>query len=220
MTLPVTRPHPRQIRNIYTAKADANDTFIDPNYVPYTMPDETHSDSRSDTTVDVQTSGHVERAVLGAMLDPDGRCRPTTVGEVLPAVRGVVERGDYGNVGPRSPATVVRRSSVRRTFGQLDQKGLVQRVEDVPVDELRADRNALGPLEGDDPTDPRSYARVSDDGRVTDWLLTTEGLQEIERLDTRYAAELDELAARYGRPPGETTTRIDPDDTDSNSAGE
>ena len=176
------------------------------------MSDATNPDGETDTTVHVQTSGHVERAVLGAMLDPDGRCRPTTVSDVLPSVRGVVERGDYGNVGPRSPATVVRKSSVRRTLGQLGQKGLVRRLEEVPVDELRADRNALGPLEGDDPTDPGSYARVSDDGRVTDWLLTAEGRRELERLDARYAAELDELAARHGRPPGETTTRIRPDD--------
>ncbi|UPW01931.1 hypothetical protein M0R88_07490 [Halorussus gelatinilyticus] len=39
--------------------------------------------------------------------------------------------------------------------------------------------------------------------------LTDEGRHEVERLDARYAAEMDDLAARYGRPRGETTTRID-----------
>lgn len=178
-------------------------------------------------TEDVQTSGHVERAVLGQMVTPDGRRRPTTVGDVLPAVGAVVERGGYGNVGPRSPTTVVRKSSIRRTFGQLEEKELIRRVESLPVDQLRADRNALGPLEGEDPTEPGSYARVSNDGRVTDWLLTEEGRRELNRLDARYATELDELAARYGRPPGETTARVDVDatsDTDppdgDDSAGE
>jgi hypothetical protein len=178
------------------------------------MQDTTNSDGQSDTAADeVQTSGHVERAILGAMVDSNGRYPPTRVSDVLPAVRAVVERGDYGNVGPRSPTTVVRKSSVRRTFGQLEEKGLVRRVERLSVDELRADRHALGALEGEDPTDPRSYARVSDDGRVTDWLLTDDGHRELERLDARFAAELDELAARYGRPPGETTARIEVDAT-------
>lgn len=188
------------------------------------MQDTTESDSQSDTTADaVQTSGHVERAVLGAMVDSERRHPPTRVSDVLPAVRAVIERGDYGNVGPRSPTTVVRKSSVRRTLGQLEEKGLVRRVESLSADELRADRHALGELEGDDPTDPASYARVSDDGRVTDWILTDEGHREIERLDARFAAELDDLAARYGRPPGETTARIEGDTAvagDPEKAGE
>ena len=66
----------------------------------------------------------------------------------------------------------------------------------------------LGTCDGD-PEELSGYSRLSDDARVTDWILTADGVREVERLDARFRAELDELAGRYGRPPGETTTRID-----------
>lgn len=159
-----------------------------------------------------RTSGHVERTIVHHLAGADAdRSGPTTVGDVLEDVAAVVERGDYGNPGIRNPeATNVRQSTIRRTFGQLAEKGLVQRVADLDPERLREDRFALGELDpGGDPEDPAAYARTADDARVTDWVLTDEGRREVERLDARYEAELDALAARHGRPRGETTARVD-----------
>jgi hypothetical protein len=104
----------------------------------------------------------------------------------------------------------VRKSSIRRTFTQLAEKGLVRRVEELSESQLREPRFDLGTLDpGGDPGDPSAYSRTSDDARVTDWILTDAGRREVDRLDERYAQELDELAARYGRPRGETIARID-----------
>ncbi|NEU58459.1 hypothetical protein [Halorussus sp. MSC15.2] len=158
------------------------------------------------------TSGHVERTILHHMTGEDAdRSAPTTVSGVLDDVAGVIERGDYANIGPKGAAgATVRKSTIRRTFSQLAEKGLVRRVEDLAASELRDSRFDLGPLDADGVADdPAAYARTSDDARVTDWVLTDEGRREVQRLDARYAAELDELAARYGRPHGETTDRID-----------
>lgn len=157
----------------------------------------------------LQTSGHVERAILHHMVGDDGQYAPTTVSQVLDDVAAVIERGGYGNIGPNETAgAAVRKSTIRRTFKQLHEKGLVRRVEDLGPSELRAERFDLGTPEGD-PDQPAAYPRTSDDARVTDWILSDEGRQEVERLDARYAEELDELAARYGRPSGETAARID-----------
>jgi len=156
------------------------------------------------------TNGHIERTILHCMVgtDPD-RYEPTRVSAVLDPLAAVIERGGYGNVGMRNEAPTVRKSSVRRTFTQLAEKGLIQRVDELAPAELRADRFDLGALTGDDPDDPRAYAKVSDDARVTDWILTDEGRAEVGRLDARYAAELDKLAARYGRGRGETAARVE-----------
>lgn len=159
-----------------------------------------------------RTSGHVERTILHHMAgDDDGRYAPTTVSDVLDEIAAVLERGDYANLGMRGSAgSNVRKSTIRRTFTQLQEKGLVERVEELSGSELRDSRFDLGSLDDDgDPDDPSAYARTSDDARVTDWILTDEGHREVELLDARYAAELDELAARYGRPRGETTRRVE-----------
>lgn len=167
------------------------------------------SDGRQPADETLATSGHLERAVLHHMVSESGGARPTTVSAVLDDVAAVIERGDYGNIGPRNTAgAAVRKSSLRRTFTQLREKGLVRRVGDLEPTALQSDRYDLGPAAGD-PTDPAAYARTSDDARVTDWLLTETGRREVARLDARYAAELDALAARYGRPRGETTARVD-----------
>lgn len=161
---------------------------------------------------ELRTSGYVERTVLHHMAgDGDGPSVPTTVGDVLDDVAAVVERGDYGNLGPRgADGALVQKSTIRRAFTQLHEKDLVQRVGDLVAPELRDGRFELGTLDPDgDPADPAAYSRTSDDARVTDWLLTTEGQREVRRLDARYADELDDLAARYGRPRGETTVRVD-----------
>ncbi|KZN23868.1 hypothetical protein A4G99_13580 [Haladaptatus sp. R4] len=156
------------------------------------------------------TSGHVERTILNHMVGDDSeRSTPTTVGGVLDDIAAVIRRGEYGNIGPRTAESgTVRQSTIRRTFTQLREKGLVRRVEELSESELREDRFDLGTSNGDR-ADPNAYSETSDDSRVTDWILTDNGRQEVERLDARYAAELDELAARYGRPRGETTDRID-----------
>jgi hypothetical protein len=137
---------------------------------------------------------------------------PTTVSDVLEDVASVIERGGYENLGPRNTAgATVRKSSIRRTFTQLAEKGLVQRVEELSESQLPESRFDLGTPDPDgDPDDPTAYSRTTDDARVTDWILTDDGRREIERLDDRYSEELDELAARYGRPRGETIARIDP----------
>jgi len=135
---------------------------------------------------------------------------PTRVSDVLEPLAAVIERGDYGNLGMRNDAPTVRQSTVRRTFTQLEAKGLVVRVEELDASALASDRYDLGALsEGGDPTDPVDYGGTSDDARVTDWVLTDEGRREVERLDERYQAELDALAARFGRPRGTTTDRVD-----------
>jgi hypothetical protein len=160
----------------------------------------------------LKTSGHVERTILQCMTGDGGTGRaPTIVSDVLDDVAAVIERGGYANVGPSSAAAgTVRKSSVRRTFTQLADKGLVSRVSELDESTMRDSRYDLGTLDPDgSPDDPTAYARTSDDARVTDWVLTDEGRREVERLDARYAAELDELAARYGRPVGKTTARID-----------
>jgi len=158
------------------------------------------------------TSGHVERTVLHCMVDADGRYVPTRVSDVLEPLAAVIERGDYGNLGPRNEHATVQRSSVRRTFGQLAEKGLIVRVADLDAGALASDRYAFGELDaGGDPHDPGAYAATSDDGRVTDWVLTEAGAAELGRLDAVYAAELDALAARFGRPPGATTARVEPE---------
>lgn len=175
------------------------------------MTDETETDGADPPTDGgLLTNGHIERTILHCMVgsDPD-RYQPTRVSAVLDPLAAVIERGGYGNVGMRNDSPTVRKSSVRRTFTQLAEKGLIQRVDDLGPADLRADRFDLGDLEGDDPDDPRAYTKVSDDARVTDWILTDEGRAEVDRLDARYAAELDELAARYGRGRGETTARVD-----------
>ncbi len=156
------------------------------------------------------TSGHVERTILHHMIGDDyERYTPTTVGGVLDDIAAVIRRGGYANIGPKTAKSgTIRRSTVRRTFMQLREKGLVRRVDDLSESELREDRFDLG-ISDSDPADPNSYSNTSDDARVTDWILTDDGCREVERLDARYAAELDELAARYGRPRGETTERID-----------
>jgi len=186
------------------------------NSVPFRMTNETHS-SEPDTLPDDQTgepddpktSGHVERTVLHHMAG--AAPAPTTLGAVLDEVAAVIERGGYGNAGPRGGggAPLVQQSTVRRTFGQLAEKGLVGRVGDLPAENLRGGPVDLGDLVGEDPTDPAAYAATADDARVTDWYLTDAGRREVDRLDARYEAELDELAARYGRPRGETTERVE-----------
>ncbi len=162
------------------------------------------------TEAEVLTSGHVERTILHHMVGDDSeRSTPTTVGGVLDDIAAVIKRGGYANIGPKTAESgTVRQSTVRRTFMQLREKGLVRRVEELSESELRDDRFDLGTSNGD-PSDPTAYSKTSDDARVTDWILTDDGRREIERLDARYTAELDELAARYGRPRGETTDRID-----------
>ncbi len=161
---------------------------------------------------ELRTSGHVERTILHHMVGDDYESyAPTTVSAVLDDVAAVIERGGYANIGPEGAADVtVRKSTVRRTFTQLAEKGLVRRVSDLAASELRDSRFDLGALEDDEAADdPTAYARTTDDARVTDWVLTDEGRREVERLDARYEAALDDLAARYGRPRGETTARID-----------
>ena len=178
------------------------------------MANETENPERGEQPADepLQTSGHVERTILHHMVGDDAeRYAPTTVSAVLDDVAAVIERGEYANIGPSGAAgATVRKSTVRRTFKQLRKKGLVQRVAELDASELRAQRFDLGEPDSDvDPDDPTAYSRTSDDARVTDWVLTDAGRREVERLDARYAAELDELAARYGRPRGETTARVD-----------
>jgi hypothetical protein len=161
---------------------------------------------------ELRTSGHVERTILNHMVGEDyERYATTTVSAVLDDIAAVIERGDYANIGPKgATGATVRKSTVRRTFKQLHEKGLVQRVGELSPSELRDQRLELGELDGDgDPDDPTAYSRTSDDGRVTDWVITDAGQREVERLDARYAAALDELAARYGRPRGETNARVD-----------
>ena len=168
------------------------------------------TDSRAGDDPDPpRTSGHVKRTVLYCLASRDGG--PMTVGDALEPIGGVVERGGYGNPGPRSnDATVVQRSTVRRAFNQLRDDGLVARVVDLDADALAEGPVALGAVEdGGDPADPAAYAATTDDARVTDWVLTDDGRGEVDRLDRAYAAELDDLAARYGRPRGETTARVD-----------
>lgn len=159
---------------------------------------------------ELATSGYIERTILHHLAGSDASTRtPSTVGSVVPAVAEVIRRGNYANLGPRGAEDgTVRRSTIRRAFTQLDDKGLVQRVGELEGAQLDSEKYDLGECDGD-VADPNSYARTSDDARVTDWILTDEGQAEIERLDTRYEAELDDLAARYGRPRGETRTRIE-----------
>lgn len=174
------------------------------------MTDDTEAVGEDSDGPALATSGYVERTVLNQLVDADGRYVPTCVSDVLEPLTSVIERGGYANVGPRNEHATVQRSSVRRTFTQLEEKGLVVRVEDLPVEALASDRYALGALRaGGDPTDPSAYYRTSDDARVTDWVLTEEGRAELDRLDERYAAELDAVAARFGRARGETTDRVD-----------
>jgi len=173
------------------------------------MPNNTEPDADNDQ--EPRTRGHIERTILHHMAGEDGTVKPTTVGQVLPDIAAVIKRGGYANVGPNGAEKgTVRKSTIRRTFTQLHEKGLVRRVGELAESELRSDEFDLGTLPADgDPTDPGAYSRTSDDARVTDWVLTGEGREEVGRLDARYAAEVDELAARYGRPRGETITRID-----------
>ncbi|WP_135854827.1 hypothetical protein [Halorussus salinus] len=178
------------------------------------MSNETESAGTEESPADeeIRTSGHVERTILNHMVGDDHESdAPTTVSGVLDDVAAVIERGDYANIGPQGAANVtVRKATVRRTFTQLAEKGLVRRVSDLAPSELRDSRFDLGALEdGEAADDPTAYARTTDDARVTDWILTDEGRREVERLDARYEAEVDDLAARYGRPHGETTARID-----------
>lgn len=179
------------------------------------MEEDTETPATEDrpTGEQLRTSGHVERTILHRMVgDGDDAHAPVTVSDVLDDITAVIERGDYGNHGPRGggeTGALVQQSTVRRTFKQLREKGLVRRVGDLDESELRDSRVDLGEPDPDaDPADPAAYPRTSDDARVTDWILTDEGRREVERLDARYAAELDDLAARYGRPSGETTTRV------------
>ncbi|WP_135825803.1 hypothetical protein [Halorussus ruber] len=178
-------------------------------------PDEQAHDDQSEesppTDEELRTSGHIERTILHHMAGEGDRYAPTTVSGVLDDIAAVIERGGYANVGPKGAASAtVRKSTIRRTFTQLDEKGLVRRVEELSESQLGEPRFALGEREADgDPAGPTAYERVTDDARVTDWILTDEGRREVERLDARYAEELDELAARYGRKRGETTARVD-----------
>lgn len=167
-------------------------------------------DTETASDEQVRTSGHVERTILHSLVE-DGRYVPTTVSDVLDPIASVIDRGGYDNIGPNGAADVtVRKSTVRRAFARLRDKGLVRRVSDLDPSDIRDDRVDLGQLPDDgDPDDPTAYSRTSDDARVTDWILTDEGRRELQRLDAQYAEELDELAARYGRPAGETTARVD-----------
>lgn len=174
------------------------------------MSNETQPPDADEQPDDPKTSGHVERTVLHHLAG--AASEPTTLGDVLDDVAAVIDRGGYGNAGPRGGGDqpLVQQSTVRRAFGQLADKGLVGRVEDLPETELRDGPVDLGVLvDGGDPADPADYAATADDARVTDWYLTREGQLEVDRLDARYAAALDDLAARYGRPRGETTERVD-----------
>lgn len=164
----------------------------------------------SPTDEQLRTSGYVERTILHHMMGDEYDCyTPTTVSDVLDDVVSVIERGGYANIGPDAAAgATVRKSTIRRAFKQLHEKGLVQRVEELDEPDLRDRRFDLG-MPGDDPGNPATYSGTSDDARVTDWILTDVGRREVERLDARYADRLDELAARYGRPAGETTVRVE-----------
>lgn len=158
------------------------------------------------------TSGHIERTILHRMAGNDtGGYQPTTVSDVIESVAAVLDRGDYRNLGPRNDTGgTVQKSSLRRSFNQLEEKGLIQRVTELDGQTLQTDQYDLGELcEDGDPADPADYTKTADDARVTDWILTEAGSAEVQRLDQRYAAELDELAARYGRPAGATLDRID-----------
>jgi hypothetical protein len=167
---------------------------------------------RSTGEADLATSGHVERTILHVMVGEGmDRFTPTTVSGVLDAVASVVDRGNYGNPGMRTnDTTAVRKSTIRRAFAQLEDKGLVQRVDDLDADSLSADRYDLGSLAPDgDAADPDDYERTTDDARVTDWIPTGAGVEEVRHLDERLGEKLDDLVAQYGRPRGETTDRID-----------
>lgn len=158
----------------------------------------------------VETSGYIERTILHhlAGAEPEPR-RPSTVGDVLPDIAAVIKRGNYANIAPNGATDgAVRKSAIRRSFTQLAEKGLVQRVTGLEESEIASANVDLGDC-NDESGDPAQYSRTSDDARVTDWILTADGIAEVERLDARYNVEIDELAGRYGRPSGETTTRID-----------
>lgn len=179
------------------------------------MTDETENSNSTESGTgpaarELATSGYIERTILHHLAGPDPEPRrPSTVGEVLPAIAAVIRRGDYANIAPNGATEgTVRKSAIRRSFTQLEEKGLVRRVTDLSEAERRSSDVDLGTCDGDS-GDLSGYSRLSDDARVTDWILTADGVREVERLDARYTAELDELAGRYGRPPGETTTRID-----------
>lgn len=163
----------------------------------------------ADSAEGPRTSGYIQRTVLhhmaGSSYEP---YTPSTVGGVAEAVADVIERGDYANAGPRADAGIARRSTIRRALNQLEERGLIRRVEDLTADELAGDRIDLGAREGD-AGDVTDYERVTDDARVTDWILTDAGRDEVARLDAAYEAELDALAAKYGRRRGETTRRIE-----------
>lgn len=175
------------------------------------MVNETQSAETENSDGDeLETSGYVERTILHHLAGSSVETRqPSTVGKVLDDVAAVIERGDYANLGPNGAKKgTVRKSTIRRAFTQLQDKDLVQRVDELDPEQLQSDTIDLGDHDGD-PTAASNYDNTADDARVTDWILTDEGAREIARLDARYTRELDEIAARYGRPRGETTSRVE-----------
>jgi hypothetical protein len=132
----------------------------------------------------LQTKGYVERLLLNALHKqtnhdpPRDRTFPQGVADVYDDVNTLGGRAwkDHKSV----------KASIRRAFGQLRDKGLVETVDEA---DFRRRPNFYGVSEQYEP----------DDGRVTKYVLTKDGVDEIRSLDKLYCADLHKIMRRYGR---------------------
>lgn len=131
----------------------------------------------------LQTNGWAERTLLNCLAISQG-------GELRSRAAGMQDvHGQLKQVAEKTNDTVPDDESVymtgNRAFHKLHEKGLVEDIEDAAL--VPPSRYDVEP------------GYTPDDARLTEWVLTEEGFDEVRRLDAQYERELEALRRRFGR---------------------
>lgn len=137
----------------------------------------------TDATEKPRSNGWIERTLLNCLANKDPeKLRSHAKG--MQDVKGRLQ-DQAGNADTHLSDDESVYEGGRRAFHNLEEKGLVAEVEDA---NLSSDRYLVD----------AGYA--PDDGRVTEWVLTDDGFEEIRLLDRLYEEEVANLRRRFGRP--------------------
>lgn len=131
----------------------------------------------------LRTSGWAERTLLNCLaVTRDGRIRSDAAG--MQDVKGRLQEVAKMPDG-RAPDDESVYMTGNRAFHKLHEKGLVKNVTE--VDGLSGDRYVV------------QAGYTPDDARLTEWVLTEAGIDEVRNLNVRYEQELAKLMRRFGR---------------------
>lgn len=130
-----------------------------------------------------RTNGWAERTLLNCLaVEGDGDVRSLAAGmqDVHGRLKQVARKPDAG--APDDESVYM---TGNRAFHELSDKGLVENVEE--AENLSSDRYAV------------SAGYAPDDGRLTEWVLTEAGFEEVRRLNEYFEQEREKLLRRFGR---------------------